>query len=109
MLPFSTQDHSRRYEEEREGMPTTHSEPGGQLAALQLVPVDHKSIGDYASIVGEERITEIETLATPLHGARVVHVSATARGGGVAEMLHALVPLMCSAGLQAEWRVMTGS
>jgi trehalose synthase len=71
--------------------------------------VGHKSLGDYAPIVGEERITEIETLATPLRGARVLHVSATARGGGVAEMLHALVPLMCSAGLQAEWRVMTGS
>jgi trehalose synthase len=64
---------------------------------------------EYAPIVGEDHIAALEALAAPLRGARVMHVSATAYGGGVAEILHTLVPLMRSAGLEVEWRVMTGS
>ncbi|NIP82396.1 MAG: glycosyltransferase, partial [Gemmatimonadetes bacterium] len=41
-----------------------------------------------------------------LQGARVLHVNATAVGGGVAEMLLSLVPLMQQAGLEAEWYVL---
>ncbi len=41
--------------------------------------------------------------------ARVVHISATAFGGGVAEILVALVPLMRDAGLHAEWQVIEGT
>jgi trehalose synthase len=37
-----------------------------------------------------------------------VHVSATAFGGGVAEINYTLVPLMNDAGLETEWRIMRG-
>jgi trehalose synthase len=76
---------------------------------LRPVALAPKSLAEYAPIVGENLIAEIEMLARPLRGARVAHVSATAQGGGVAEILQTLVPLMRSAGLQAEWHVMTGS
>ena len=47
---------------------------------------------------------EIAALAEPLKGQRVLHLSATAFGGGVAEILYTLVPLMQDAGLDTEWR-----
>ena len=52
---------------------------------------------------------EIKRLAEPLAGARVVHISATAFGGGVAEINYTLVPLMSDAGLDVEWRIMHGT
>lgn len=76
---------------------------------LQLVPVGHKDLQDYRSIVGDQRIDEILAFAAPLRGARVLHLNATGYGGGVAELLATLVPLMRSAGLDAEWRVMAGA
>src|SRR2546430_16841506 len=51
---------------------------------------------------------EIRRLAEPLAGKRVAHVSATAFGGGVAEINYTLVPLMQSAGLEVEWRIIRG-
>jgi trehalose synthase len=75
---------------------------------LQQVEVERKRLAEYRSIAGDEAITEIERLAEPLRGARVVHVNATAFGGGVAEMLVTLVPLMRDIGLEAEWQVIEG-
>lgn len=76
---------------------------------MQQVVLSEKSLADYAPVVGEDVIAELEAMARPFQGARVVHVSATAYGGGVAEMLHTLVPLMRSAGLDADWRIISGS
>src|SRR5262249_12313281 len=51
---------------------------------------------------------QIGELAEPLEGKRVLHVSATAFGGGVAEINSTLVPLMADAGLSVEWRIIRG-
>jgi trehalose synthase len=66
-----------------------------------------KSVGDYAAVVGDVVVAEMESLARPLRGARIAHISTTACGG-VAEMLHTLVPLMNNVGLEAQWRVIPG-
>jgi trehalose synthase len=76
---------------------------------LQLVNVGHKSLGDYATIATRGLMDEIRRLAEPLAGKRIVHVSATAFGGGVAEINYTLIPLMQSAGLDAEWRIIRGA
>ena len=47
--------------------------------------------------------------AAQLRGARVLHVNATAFGGGVAEILATLVPLMNDVGLEADWQVIKGA
>jgi trehalose synthase len=60
-------------------------------------------------VIGEARVEELRRLAEPLRGARVLHVNATAFGGGVAEILATLVPLMQDLGLQADWQVMRGA
>ena len=52
---------------------------------------------------------EIRALAEPLAGRRVLHLSATAFGGGVAEINYTLVPLMQDAGLEVEWRIIRGA
>jgi trehalose synthase len=75
---------------------------------LQPVAVGHKTLADYTHICGRELIDEIRTLAEPLQGRKVVHVSATAFGGGVSEILYTLVPLMRDVGLDCEWQVIYG-
>ena len=52
---------------------------------------------------------EIRALAEPLAGQACSHLSATAFGGGVAEINYTLVPLMQDAGLDVEWRIIRGA
>jgi trehalose synthase len=75
---------------------------------LQPVAVGTKILADYTHIVGRELVDEIRELAAGLQGARVVHLSATAFGGGVSEILYTLVPLMRDVGLECEWQVIYG-
>jgi trehalose synthase len=76
---------------------------------LPVVNVGHKSLGDYATIATRGLMDEIRRLAEPLAGKRVVHLSATAFGGGVAEINYTLIPLMLDAGLDVEWRIIQGA
>jgi trehalose synthase len=75
---------------------------------LPPVNVGTKSLADYATLLSRGLMAEIQRLAEPMKGKRVVHLSATAFGGGVAEINYALVPLMRSAGLDAEWQIIHG-
>jgi trehalose synthase len=59
--------------------------------------------------VRRELYDEVVTLGERLRGKRVLHISATSFGGGVAEILYTLVPLMRDVGLEAEWDIMFGS
>jgi len=62
----------------------------------------------YAEVAGQDVIDHLRQLARPLAGARVVHVNSTRLGGGVAEILAKLVPLMQELGLAASWEVIEG-
>lgn len=66
------------------------------------------SIKDYTAIVGEDVIDHLRQLAQPLEGLKVVHVNSTRVGGGVAEILHKLVPLKVELGIDARWEVIQG-
>jgi len=63
----------------------------------------------YEPVVGAHSISQLRQLATDLAGARVVHVNSTREGGGVAEILAWLIPLMNDLGLEASWEVVEGS
>ncbi|HEV3450568.1 MAG TPA: glycosyltransferase [Acidimicrobiia bacterium] len=76
---------------------------------LERVPLLEKELDHYADVVGPEVVAEIHRAAEPLQGARVLHISATAYGGGVAELLATHVPLLRSVGLESEWQVLHGS
>jgi trehalose synthase len=63
----------------------------------------------YAEHAGQDAIDQLEQLAKLLNGLRIVHVNSTPKGGGVAEILETLVPLMKELGLEASWEVIEGS
>jgi trehalose synthase len=75
---------------------------------LQPIPVGHKSLADYTHLVGRSLVEEIRELAKESQGLRVLHLSATAFGGGVSEILYTLIPLMKDVGVEAEWQVILG-
>jgi trehalose synthase len=75
---------------------------------LQEVALGQKSLTDYTHIVGKDLTEEIRQLAEPIKDKRVLHVSATAFGGGVSEILYTMVPLMRDVGLDAHWHVIFG-
>jgi trehalose synthase len=75
---------------------------------LTPIAVGHKSLADYTHLAGKSLVEEIRELAGDLEGLRVLHVSATAFGGGVSEILYTLIPLMTDVGVDAHWHVMLG-
>jgi trehalose synthase len=62
----------------------------------------------YASVVGQDVMIQLRQLAERLQGVRVVHVNSTYMGGGVAEILGKMVPLMVEIGIDTTWEVITG-
>jgi trehalose synthase len=66
-------------------------------------------LSEYAAVVGHDVIDHLHQLAHPLAGIRLVHVNSTRQGGGVAEILERLVPLMAELGMDTSWEVMKGS
>jgi len=71
---------------------------------MEQVEVRPRSIDDYAETAGPGAVAELKRLAEPLRGVRVLHVNATPDGGGVAEILRSLVPLLRALGLEARWQ-----
>lgn len=65
-------------------------------------------VGQYRVVVGDGPMQILEALARRLRGHRIVMVNSTASGGGVAEILHRLVPLFNELGVPTTWEVMPG-
>lgn len=59
----------------------------------------------YRDLVGDEVLARIYRAAEALDGVHVLHINTTAQGGGVAELLHALLPLMEDLGIPHSWKV----
>jgi len=68
-----------------------------------------KSLTAYEGIVDSSLIRELRTLGDKMKGIRVVHVNSTKEGGGVAEILAWMIPLMCDLGIDAQWEVIEGT
>ncbi|MBN1899992.1 glycosyltransferase [Candidatus Sumerlaeota bacterium] len=64
---------------------------------------------EYRAIVGDEYIHDLYQKAKKLYHKHIVHINSTFQGGGVAEMLIALVPLMNDTGFDAGWRILHGN
>jgi trehalose synthase len=73
---------------------------------LHHVDVAPRPLTAYERLIPETLLREVLDLAAPLRGCRVVHINATPQGGGVAEILHSLVPLLQSVGVDARWYVL---
>ncbi len=62
----------------------------------------------YVPVVGREYVDQLYRLAERVRHKRVVHVNSTRSGGGVAEILNRLVPLMNDLGIDCRWEVIEG-
>src|SRR6185436_12277627 len=66
------------------------------------------SLCDYQEVVGPGVIEELKVLSNHVQRRRIQHVNSTAVGGGVAEILTRLVPLLRELGIEASWDVIKG-
>jgi trehalose synthase len=73
-----------------------------------LAPPVASTLDEYVKVLGSAEIEELRTLAGPLEGSTIQMVNSTAVGGGVAELLSRLLPLMRELGLQPRWEVLEG-
>ena len=65
-------------------------------------------LDDYESIIGKAPLDALRFLAKELKGKTIKMVNSTAVGGGVAEMLNRLVPLLSELEVPTHWEVITG-
>jgi len=63
---------------------------------------------EYIPIVGEATLEELRQLANRLHGKTIQNINSTAVGGGVAEILTRMIPLLNQLGVEAVWDVIKG-
>lgn len=67
------------------------------------------SLEDYRPIIGNDVYADIHRRARRLYPKHYVHINSTYAGGGVAEMLQSLIPLMNNTGIDTGWRVLAGN
>ncbi|MBI4833761.1 MAG: glycosyltransferase [Planctomycetes bacterium] len=63
---------------------------------------------DYNRIIGQEVLDELFLLGNKLEGLTVQNINSTAVGGGVAEILNRMIPLLKEVGINARWDVIKG-
>lgn len=80
-----------------------------QVTAPPAAAAGHGAgLDDYAPIIGEQEVGAIRVLARGLAGRAAKMVNSTAVGGGVAEILNRLVPLLEETGVPTQWEVIKG-
>ncbi len=67
-----------------------------------------RKLEDYTSIVGRDIVERIREHAKKLEGLSMVHINSTFYGGGVAEILKVLIPLLNDVGIDAHWKTLEG-
>ncbi|MEZ5077727.1 MAG: glycosyltransferase [Solirubrobacterales bacterium] len=77
------------------------------MARPKFVPIAPEPLDRYRPLIGEAEFEEIERFAEGarerFHGRAIWHVNSTARGGGVAELLQALLPYVRGVGIDTRW------
>jgi trehalose synthase len=68
-----------------------------------------RSMEDYLEIVGDKVISSIYKKASKLYGKHIININSTFQGGGVAEILSRLVPMMNFVGVDTGWRILHGN
>ncbi len=68
-----------------------------------------RSIENYIEVVGREVVADIHRKASRIYDKHVFHLNSTFVGGGVAEILSRLVPMMNDIGVDTGWRILHGN
>ena len=66
-----------------------------------------RRLSSFRELASAALLDAVRAAAEPLRGLRVLHLNATAYGGGVAELLHSVIPLLRDVGLTADWKVLS--
>jgi len=82
--------------------------PRPKISSTPPAPPPAPRLDDYAPIIGQPELDDLRFLAQQLRGKTVKMVNSTAVGGGVAEILNRLVPLMNELEVVTKWEVITG-
>ena len=88
--------------------PYTYTMEGLRNKLIQLVD-NMVRIEDYIPIVGQPTIDELFHLSKHLEGKHIQNINSTAVGGGVAEILTRMIPLLNQLGVMARWDVIKGN
>src|SRR6516225_5919194 len=80
--------------------------PASVLCPPAPPPPPH--LDDYLAIVGQSQLDTLRFIAKELKGKTIKMVNSTAVGGGVAEMLNRMVPLLSELEVPTHWEVITG-
>ncbi|MFC2003245.1 glycosyltransferase [Chloroflexota bacterium] len=75
---------------------------------LHKISLGIADVGKYRMVASKGAMDELESLGEALKGLRVCHVNSTPFGGGVAELLVSLIPLLRAVGINADWQVIRG-
>lgn len=65
-------------------------------------------LNSYLQITGKDKIEQLQQIAALLKGIKIVHINSTKIGGGVAEVLTAMIPLTNALGIPAQWETVEG-
>ena len=65
-------------------------------------------ISEYAGIAPKGDLVLLQRMGECLQGKHFLHVNSTREGGGVAEILHRMIPLLSQLGVTARWEVIEG-
>jgi trehalose synthase len=82
------------------------------MRLIEPRPVSPDTVGEFLRLLGPDRAARMVEAAALLRerldGGTLWHVNSTDAGGGVAEMLHVLVPLYRALGVPVRWAVVEG-
>jgi trehalose synthase len=67
------------------------------------------NLENYRNIIGDKTVSEIYRKVRKFYGKHIVHINSTTYGGGVAEMLDSLIPLMNKVGIDTGWKILHGT
>src|SRR4051794_40619573 len=72
---------------------------------LGSVSLAQRSVAEFAALIGDAAVAQLQRLAAPLRGRRVTNLTVTAFGTWHTDLLAASVPLLRDLGVDAEWSV----
>jgi trehalose synthase len=110
-IPSITETNSSSVSKPRPAAPTAvgaERRPSIRDFRTPPVPQPPARLDDYQSIIGQASLDSLRFLARDLKGKTIKMVNSTAVGGGVAEMLNCLVPMLTELEVNTHWDVITG-
>jgi len=80
-----------------------------QTGTKEMISRNNITLESYKEIAPKGTIDLAYGLAESLKGKSMLHINSTRRGGGVAEILHRLIPMLSDLGIPTHWEVMEGT